>query len=210
MRDVKRLLAAREIAVIGGGAWCAAIIKAAAAIGFDGRITPVHPMKSQVAGLPAVPSLVELPAVPDAAFVGINRRATINAVRDLAEMGAGGAICFASGFSEAFAEDATGATLQDELVAAAGEMPILGPNCYGFLNGLDQTGIWPDQHGLRTVKRGVAILTQSSNIAINLTMQTRSLPVAMVITCGNQAQTSQAEVAHGLLSDERITAIGLH
>jgi acetyl-CoA synthetase len=63
---------------------------------------------------------------------------------------------------------------------------------------------------MEPVARGVAILTQSSNIAINLTMQTRGLPIAYMVTCGNMAQTSQAEAAMALLEDARVTAIGLH
>jgi acyl-CoA synthetase (NDP forming) len=35
----------------------------------------------------------------------------------------------------------------------------------------------------------VALITQSSNIALNLTMQARGLPLAYVMTVGNQAQT---------------------
>jgi acetyl-CoA synthetase len=89
-------------------------------------------------------------------------------------------------------------------------MPILGPNCYGFVNALDRVALWPDQHGCAPVDRGVAILTQSSNIAINLTMQRRALPLAVVVACGNMAQTSQARIAADLLDDPRITAIGLH
>ena len=80
------------------------------------------------------------------------------------------------------------------------------PNCYGFINALDQALLWPDQHGCVAVDRGVAILTQSSNIAINLTMQQRGLPIAYMVACGNMAQTSQAEVAMGLLDDPRVTA----
>lgn len=89
-------------------------------------------------------------------------------------------------------------------------MPILGPNCYGFVNALDQALLWPDQHGCTPVESGVAILAQSSNIAINLTMQQRALPIAYTVTSGNMAQTSQAEVAQALLDDPRVTAIGLH
>ncbi|MDQ7071683.1 MAG: acetate--CoA ligase family protein, partial [Rhodobacterales bacterium] len=143
-------------------------------------------------------------------FIGINRTATIEVVRDLSEMGAGGAVCFASGFSEAQVEDRSAANLQAQLVAAAGDMPILGPNCYGFINALDGALLWPDQHGCQRVERGVAILTQSSNIAINLTMQRRALPIAYVVTCGNMAQMSQAAIANDLLDDPRVTAIGLH
>lgn len=207
---LQRLFSPACIAVIGGGAWCAGIVGAARALGYAGRIVPVHPMKAQVAGLPAVASIAEVGAPIDAAFVGVNRRATLEIVAELRALGAGGAICFASGFSEAEAEDQSGGDLQAALVAAAGEMPILGPNCYGYLNALDQAGIWPDQHGLLPVTRGVAILTQSSNIAINLTMQQRGLPIAMVVTCGNQAQTSQADIGLALLDDPRVTALGLH
>ncbi|WP_146348032.1 acetate--CoA ligase family protein [Phaeobacter marinintestinus] len=209
-RDLDRLFRPRTIAVIGGGAWCAAIIGAARRIGYSGEIFPVHPSGKNIAGLKAYKRLEDWPGAIDAAFIGINRHATIEAVDALQALGAGGAVCFASGFTEAQAEDDNGADLQAQLVAAAGDMPVLGPNCYGFVNAVDGAAIWPDQHGMVPVERGVAILTQSSNIAINMTMQTRGLPIAYMVTCGNMAQTSQAEIATSLLGDDRVTAIGVH
>ncbi|SEP04550.1 Acyl-CoA synthetase (NDP forming) [Salinihabitans flavidus] len=119
-------------------------------------------------------------------------------------------MCFASGFREAQAEDSHAADLQDSLLDAAGDMPILGPNCYGFVNYLDGALLWPDQHGGQSTDRGVAVVTQSSNIAINLTMQKRALPLAYVVTAGNQAQVGLAEIGMALLEDERVTALGLH
>lgn len=177
---------------------------------FAGRIDVVHPRGGLIEGVQAVTDLAALESPPDAVFVGVNRVATVDVVRALAEMGAGGAVCFASGFSEAAAEDGSGTDLQAALVEAAGGMPFLGPNCYGFINALDGALLWPDQHGCVAVERGVAILTQSSNIAINLSMQQRGLPIAYVIACGNMAQTSQAQIAYELLDDPRVTAIGLH
>ena len=210
MRDLNRLLRPRSIAVVGGGAWCAEVIRQSERMGFDGAIWPVHPKAAVVAGYGAFPSIADLPEPPDAVFIGVNRHVTVDVVRELASIGAGGAVCFASGFSEAAAEDATASDLQAHLVAAAGDMPILGPNCYGFINALDGALLWPDQHGCTPVDRGVAILTQSSNIAINLTMQQRALPIAYTVTCGNMAQTRQAQIAMALLDDTRVTAIGLH
>ncbi|WP_299726831.1 acetate--CoA ligase family protein [uncultured Tateyamaria sp.] len=210
MRGLERLLRPRSIAVIGGGAWCAQVIAQSEKMGFDGAIWPVHPKAALVAGHGAFPSLDDLPEAPDAVFIGVNRHTTVDVVAQLSQMGAGGAVCFASGFAEARAEDSGAHDLQDRLVAAAGDMPILGPNCYGFINALDGALLWPDQHGCMPVSKGVAILTQSSNIAINLTMQQRALPVAYVVTCGNMGQTSQAEIAMALLDDPRVTAIGLH
>lgn len=201
-----RLLRPASIAVIGGGPWCEAVIAQNLKIGFKGLIWPVHPHRDTVAGLPAYRALADLPAAPDAAFIGVNRQATIDVVGALQKMGAGGAVCFASGFLEA--ED--GAALHDALLAAAADMPILGPNCYGLLNAVDLVTLWPDEHGLAPVCAGVAIVAQSSNIAINLTMQRRGLPIAFVVTPGNQAQLSIAQIAMALLHDPRVTALGLY
>lgn len=210
MQGLERLLRPRSIAVVGGGAWCESVVEQCRKIGFAGPVWPVHPRRSEVGGVPAVASLANLPEAPDAAFVGVNRESTIDVVGELSRMGAGGAVCFASGYRESVAETGDGDALEDRLLEAAGEMRILGPNCYGALNLLDGAGLWPDQHGAVRVERGVAIVTQSSNIAINLTMQARGLPIAQIVTAGNQAQTGLSEIGRALLADERITALGLH
>lgn len=210
MKSLKRLFRPDSIAVIGGGTWCSAVIEQCRKMGFAGDIWPVHPKAEEVAGLPAYRDIEALPFAPDASFIGINRLATIDVVKALSARGAGGAVCFASGFLEAEAEDSEGADLQQRLLEAAGDMPVLGPNCYGFINYLDGALLWPDQHGGQRVEKGVAIVTQSSNIAINLTMQKRALPLAYVVTCGNQAQTGLAEIGEALLEDDRVTVLGLH
>ncbi|WP_271880963.1 acetate--CoA ligase family protein [Phaeobacter italicus] len=209
-RDLSRLFRPKSIAVIGGGAWCRLVIEQCQKMGFGGTIWPVHPKAEEVAGLPAFKDVDSLPEAPDAAFVGVNRFATIDVVRALSARGAGGAVCFASGFLEAAAEDAEGADLQAQLLDAAGDMPFLGPNCYGFINYLDGALLWPDQHGGQRAETGVALVTQSSNIAINLTMQKRGLPLAYVVTAGNQAQSGIAAIGEALLEDDRVTALGLH
>lgn len=209
-RDLSRLLRPKSIAVVGGGAWCAAVIEQCQKMGFKGEIWPVHPKAEELAGLPVYKDLAALPSAPDAVFLGVNRFITVDLVGQLSSMGAGGAVCFASGFLEASAEDENAAGLQDQLLAAAGDMPILGPNCYGFINYLDGALLWPDQQGGQSADTGVAIVTQSSNIAINLTMQNRGLPIAYMITAGNQAQIGIAELGRGLLDDPRVTALGLH
>ncbi|WP_420558181.1 acetate--CoA ligase family protein [Roseovarius sp.] len=210
MRDLSRLIQPKSIAVIGGGAWCTSVVEQCRKMAFSGPVWPVHPSKAKIAGLPACARLEDLPAPPDAVFIGVNRHATVDVVRQLREMGAGGAVCFASGFSEAQAETGDGANLQAALLEAAGEMPILGPNCYGFINYLDGALLWPDQHGGARVESGVAVLTQSSNMAINISMQSRGLPLAYVTTAGNQAQTGLAELGHTLLQDPRVTVLALH
>lgn len=204
MKNLDRLLRPKSIAVLGAG-WALNVIEQCRKMGFAGQIWPVHPTKTEIGGLKAYASLADLPQAPDATFIGVNRFATVEVVAELAAMGAGGAICFASGWTEAGAPE-----LQAKLVAAAGDMPILGPNCYGVINYLDGALLWPDQHGGIPVAKGVALVSQSSNIVINLGMQKRALPVAYVACLGNAAVVGLADLAGALLDDPRVTALGMY
>ena len=204
MRDLSRLLRPGSIAVL-GSVWAENVIAQSQKMGFEGPVWPVHPSKVVIGGLKTYRSFADLPGVPDATFIGVNRHATVDVVAELAAMGAGGAVCFASGWTEAGEPE-----LQSALIAAAGDMPILGPNCYGVINYLDGALLWPDQHGGVRVDRGVALLSQSSNIVINMTMQARGLPVAYVACLGNAAVVGLAELAAALLDDPRVTAIGMY
>ena len=204
MRDLSRLFQPKSIAVFGGW-WAENVVTQCQKSGFKGDIWPVHPTRDEIGGVPCFRTIADLPATPDAAFLGINRHAVIEVTAALAARGCGGAVCFASGFAE------TGdAALQAALIAAAGEMPLLGPNCYGVLNYLDGAMLWPDQHGGRPVDSGVALISQSSNIVINMSMQARGLPIAYIACVGNQAQTSLTDMTAALLADPRITAAGLY
>ncbi len=208
-RSLDRLIRPRTIAVFGGKE-ARRVIEQCDKMGFTGEIWPVHPREAEILGRKCYRSVAELPGAPDASFVGVNRQLTIDIIRDLAARGSGGAVCYASGFREAASELDDGNDMQEALVQAAGDMPIVGPNCYGFINMLDGALLWPDQHGMQRVEKGVAILTQSSNIACNISMQTRGLPLAYVMTAGNQAQTGLSDIACAVLEDPRVTAVGLH
>lgn len=204
MNRLERLLRPKSIAVLGSG-WAVNVIEQCLKMGFAGSVWPVHPTKETIGGLKAYRSLQALPSAPDATFIGVNRHTTLDVVAELCAMGAGGAVCFASGWTEAGEPE-----LQAKLIEAAGDMPILGPNCYGVINYLDGALLWPDQHGGRRVETGVALVSQSSNIVINMTMQKRALPIAYVACLGNAAVVGQAELASALLADKRVTAIGMY
>src|SRR5688500_2815911 len=112
--NLERLLRPRHVAVFGGRE-AAQVVLQCDRMGFPGEIWPVHPTRGEMHGRRCYRSVADLPQAPDAAFVGVNRHLTVEIVRALAERGAGGTICYASGFREA--ED--GAALQDLLLAAA-------------------------------------------------------------------------------------------
>ncbi|PID65559.1 MAG: acyl-CoA synthetase [Gammaproteobacteria bacterium] len=206
-----RFFSPKSIVAIGGKA-AEEVIYQTQKFGFEGDIYAVHPSKTEVLGIACFPTVADLPAVPDAAFIGIPAEPTIDVVGQLSAMGCGGAVCYASGFAEIGGD---GVDLQEQLLAATGDMPIIGPNCYGLLNAADKVALWPDYHGLHTldslgVKRGAAIITQSGNVGINFTMQQRGLPLTFVISTGNQAGLDAADYMEILAQHKAVSVIGLH
>lgn len=204
--NFRRMLQPGSIAVF-GGSHAQQLIRQCDRLGFQGVIWPVHPKKKMVEGRKVFRSVAELPGSPDASFIGINRHQTIDIVRELAARGAGGAVCFATGFSESGKE---GADLAKQLLEASGDMPLVGPNCYGLLNLVDGAALWPDQQGGRRVESGVAIISMSSNVAFNLTMQRRGLPIAYMLSLGNKLKFGLKDAIRTFAANDQVTAIGLY
>lgn len=206
--DLSRLLRPRSIAFIGGKA-AEEAVRQSAAFGFTGAIWPVNPHRESMAEIACLPDISALPAAPDAVFLAAPAGPAIALAGELAAQGAGGAICYASGFAE---DGEAGRGLQAELLDAAKGMPLIGPNCYGLLNAFDRVALWPDQHSCLPIPegRGVAIISQSGNLALNLTMQARGLPIGYVISVGNCADVTPADLIEALIADPRVSAIGLH
>ena len=204
-RNIERLLRPKSIAVV-GGRFAEEVIRQTRRLGFPGRIWAVNPKRESLAGVPCLPRLEDLPEPPDAVFLGVGREATVEAVDVLSRMGAGGAVAYASGFAEV----ADGVALEQRLKEAAGDLAVLGPNCYGVLNLMERIALWPDEHGAKPVERGVALITQSGNIGITLTMQARALPIACVLSIGNQAVLRVHDFLEVLADDPRIGGIGLY
>ena len=204
--NLSRLISPRSIAVVGHrGADFA--IRESRKLGYTGKIWAIHPSRETIEGLECFKSVKDLPEPPDATFIAVNAEAAIEIVADLNQIGGGGAVLYASGFGEV-GED--GIKRNQRLVEAAGKMPIIGPNCYGFINSLDSVVLWPDLHGCEALDKGVAIITQSGNIGLNMTMQSIGLPIAYMFTLGNQANTNISDIINAVLDDDRVCAIGLH
>jgi len=202
----ERLLKPRTIAIF-GGAQAQEVIRQSDLLGYKGEIWPVHPKNTEILGRKVYRSVKDLPESPDAAYVGVNRYLTIDIVRDLAEQEAGGAVCYATGFIEAGEE---GWELQESLLKASGKMPLVGPNCHGILNYIDGAMLWPDQQGGRRAGEGVAIITMSSNVGFNLTMQRRGLPIAYMLSLGNKLKFDLHDAIRVFAMQDRVTALGLY
>ena len=205
-QNLQRLLQPRHVAVIGGRD-AATAVSECTRIGYSGAIWPVNPKRETLGGYPCFESVRDLPEAPDAVFLAIPVAAALEVITELRDLGAGGVVCYTAGFAEA-GED--GRAAQDALVEAAGDMALIGPNCYGMINYLDQVALWPFAHGGSCPGYGAAIITQSGMISSDMTMSQRSVPFTHMISAGNQAVLQLEDFVDVLCEQAEVRAIGLH
>jgi len=198
--NLERLFRPKTVAVY-GGKWSDYVVEQCVKLGFTGKIWRVHPLRKDCFN-----STEELPEAPDAVFFGINREMTVKEFSTLHQRGLGGAVVFAAGFGE----EKDGAEYARKLEIAAGDLPFIGPNCYGFANFFDRVALWPDQVTGTPLERGVAFIAQSGTISITMMSQRRSLPLGYVISLGNQQRLAAEDLIRYCADDDRVSAIGLY
>ena len=204
--NFERLIKPRHIAFVGGVDAEIAIGEAKRA-GFKGSIWPVNPRRKQLGGYKCFQTLEDLPSAPDAVYLAIPRDHALNAVKDLAKLGAGGIVCYTAGFGEA---DPKGQEAENLLAEYAGDMALVGPNCYGIINYIDRVALWPFAHGGSCPGYGAAIITQSGMFSSDITMSQRSLPLSYMVSAGNQTVMGLADFIDILCEKPEVRAIGLH
>ncbi|TMV09061.1 acetate--CoA ligase family protein [Ruegeria sediminis] len=202
--NFQRLLTPRHIAFIGGRD-AAIAIREARRRGFAGQMWAVNPKRDRLEGVPCVPTIADLPEAPDAAYLAIAAGAVTEALAQLSAMGAGGVVCFSAGFKE------TGdAAAEQALIEAAGDLALVGPNCYGLINYVGNSALWSFEHGGWSPGYGAAIVTQSGMFSSDITMSQRSLPMAYMVSAGNQAVLGLEDYLDAFATDPAVRAIGLH
>ncbi|MCO4826060.1 MAG: CoA-binding protein, partial [Amylibacter sp.] len=92
-KNFDRLLSPRHIAFIGGTDAIVAIGEARRR-GFGGEYWAVNPKRETLAGLTCFTSIDDLPEAPDAVFLAIPAAPAVEAITQLADMGAGGIVCY--------------------------------------------------------------------------------------------------------------------
>jgi len=206
LRDnLKRLLSPRHIAFIGGNDADFSARQCAAQ--FAGPVWGVNPKRASLGGQPCYPSIDDLPEAPDAVFLATPRAVATATVEGLSRMGAGGVACFTAGYGELGEQ---GQQAEAELIAAAGDMALVGPNCYGVINFTNGAVLWPFGAGSKRCQRGVALIMQSGMLPANLIMNERSVPISYVISAGNQALLAVEDYLDLLIDEDAVTAIGLY
>jgi acetyl-CoA synthetase len=205
--DLARLLHPSSVAVFGASerpdTYSRATLENLAAIGFAGEVWGVNPRYERVLGRDCFPSLSDLPAVPDAVVIAIPAAGVPGVVAEARGLGCGGAVVYAAGFEEAGA-----VALADELRAAAGGMPVCGPNCDGLIALHSRVALWGDAF-VPPEPGPVALVSQSGNLVVNALGTRRGLRLHTAVSSGNETVVTTADWLSCLAGEEGVRSVAL-
>lgn len=209
--DLARLFAPRSVALVGatdhpsnfGGRVFRAMLK----FGYAGKIYPVNPRLKEIYGLPCYAGIKDLPETPDHVGIIVATGRVFDILADCAARG----VPFATVYSAGFAETATpeGRERQARLIAfaRASGMRILGPNCNGVINFVDNfamtsTGAIGRARGARG---NVGVISHSGGlgqITVMWRAQMAGLGVSYEASCGNEADIDTLDFARFMLRSD--------
>lgn len=174
---------------------------------FEGETIPVTRSSGTVGGVRAFASLSEVEGDLDLVVLAVPSRAAPAVARQAAARGVGAMVVLAGGFAETGEE---GATLQAELVEAAGKVRIVGPNCFGVQNMARRLNASITPAGA-TEPGGIALITQSGayGMAIHAMAPDEHLRFGKVYSSGNKADIADHEVIRYLDADPETDVICL-
>ena len=205
-----RLLAPRSIAVVGAtereGAYGDTLLRNLERLGYDGEIWGVNPKRARIRDVPCVPTLRDLPHPVDAVAVAVPAVAVPDAIDDAVATGCGGAVVVSAGFGEV----ESGRRLEERLVATAraASFPVCGPNGNGIVNFPARSGLWGDSVQALPAG-GVAMISQSGNVAVNALGSRRGIGFHTVISTGNQAVCDASDWLGALSTADGVRSIAM-
>lgn len=194
---LQTLLSPNSIAVIGasddlakpGGRITANILSQ----GYAGNLLAVNLRKTVVQGVPAYPSVSDLPVVPELALIAVPARFVRQSLIELAEKGTKVVLVLSAGFGEVSPE---GKVEEQKLAEIADQhgMLLLGPNCLGamtYAHASKFAGILPQM-----VRGGIDFLSGSGATIDFLAEQAirRGLSFNSFLTVGNSAQSGVTDL----------------
>ena len=202
----ERLLRPRSVAVVGASpnaSFATQILTSLFRYGFPGQIAAVNPKYDRVLDAPCYPSLLDVPGELDLVIVGVAHRLVPSILEQCERRAVGGVCIVTSGFSEISGE--AGAERQRELAAWAARtgIPVIGPNCLGFLNAHAKLAPLPP-YWETLIPGEVGAVLQSGMMApaTLLPLLARGIGVSVAVTVGNEAVVDAADVIRYLAEDD--------
>ena len=190
--DIARLLHPRNVVLVGAserpGHWSKRVFDNLRRFGFAGRVFAVNPKRAEIWGGTCFAALGDLPEPPDHLAIYTPADTTLGVLREGAAAGARSATIYAAGFGEG--RDAAGLRLAADLRATLLRTGLvaIGPNCMGVACAASNFATIPDETLQQLGPSPVAVISQSGALcaSINRAINDLGLPVAYLISCGNQ------------------------
>jgi acetyl coenzyme A synthetase (ADP forming)-like protein len=180
---------------------------------FPGPVYPVNPRAREVLGLPAYPSILDVPDPVDLAVVAVPARIVPRVVEQAGRRGVRGVIVLSAGFREVGGE---GVRLERELVGIVRRygMRMVGPNCIGVYSpstGVNATFFDSSRQGFPG-PGPVAFVSQSGALgaAVLDWAEAREVGVSRFVSLGNKADVDEADMLAYLRGDEETWSIALY
>ena len=194
-RSIQRLLTPRSVAVIGASRSRDkvghALVRNLVRGGFTGPVYAVNPDATAVSGVPAYPSVRDVPGEVDLALVAVPADAVADVVLDCAARGVKGLVVVSAGFAETGPD---GRERQGELVRIARShgMRVVGPNCLGIVNTDPAYSLNASMVPVVPPPGRVGFFSQSGalGIAILEAVAARGLGLSTFVSAGNRADVS--------------------
>jgi acetyl coenzyme A synthetase (ADP forming)-like protein len=208
---MNRIMRPTSIAVIGASAEDGkignSVMKNLINGGYKGAIYPINPKAVEILGVKSYSSITEVPGDVDVAVFAIPAKFVAQALEEVGQQGAAGAILIPSGFAETGEQG-----LQDEVLAVARKhnVRILGPNIYGYYytpENLCATFCTPYD-----VKGSVALSSQSGGIGMAILGFARStkMGVSAIVGVGNKADIDEDDLLTFFEQDDNTKCIAMH
>lgn len=215
MTAIQAILNPKSVAVVGASNDAAKLtgrpIAYLQAQNYGGQIYPINPRYEEIAGLKSYASAADLPEAPDLGLVLVGANRVIESVRDLAARGTKAAVVLASGFGEQGPE---GRKRQEELLAAAGDMRILGPNTIGLVNITDKIPLTASgaMESDNFPAGSIALLSQSGGILGSLLSRAvaRGIGFSKLVATGNEADLDVSDFLAALAEDDATQVVALY
>ena len=192
---VSSFLEPRSVAVVGASrrphSVGNAVLRNIVEGGFTGAVHPVNSRATSVEGIPAHPSVRDIPGDVDLAVVAVPAAAVVETARGCAEKGVRALVVLSAGFAESGPD---GAARQRELVTVCRQagMRLVGPNCLGVANTAPDVRLHATFAPSAPVRGGVGFLSQSGALGIAIIDHSRALGVGLssFVSNGNKADIS--------------------
>ena len=172
---------------------------------FQGKLFRVNPRYDKIGDAPCYPSVAALPEKPDCVVLAMPRDGIEAALLDCAHNGAGGAVIFASGYSETGMAERSAEQARITAIARDTGIKVVGPNCLGFANFISTASVSFASGEMRLDRPrgpGIGIASQSGALGFALGQaERRGMNISHVLTFGNGADVHIADEIAYLAGD---------